>query len=551
MTITGLHEQISSCGAFNLAAKRASLMSIKSDPGPLDDPRADHPEATQEPPSTFFAGLRQVGPGLILAAAIVGTGELIATTNLGAQAGFALLWLVVVSCVIKVFVQVELGRYALSSGQATFGAFQGLAAPGKLLVWWCSIMLLVTQLQIGAMIGGIGQAASIVLPGISEAMARLVGLESRVAVPWGFFVTIVTAALLATGSYRLIERLMTVFVVGFTMVTVMSVALLPREVAIQGADLAEGMQFRIPGGAIAAALAMLGITGVGANELLAYPYWCIEKGYARSAGPRTESNEWLRRARGWLRVMQLDAWVSMFIYTIATLAFFLLGAAVLFDPTREGNQGLPDGVAELLQTLIRMYEPALGPELAQWFLVIGTFAVLYSTLFAATAGTGRLLADLVVVKGLSKGNPDRTRRQWNRVFCIGLPVLGFLLYITIEKPVTMVLIGGMMQAVTLPLIAIATVFLRYRRTDQRLRPRRIWDFFLWLSMVGLIAAGLYSGLKVINSSPSSNEEPPPSTNEPSEAYNGEVRSDDELSRIVSEPSTTTADPPNDSAGTAP
>ena len=47
----------------------------------------------QEPPRTFFRAIRQIGPGLILAASIVGTGELINTTGLGAKAGFSLLWL--------------------------------------------------------------------------------------------------------------------------------------------------------------------------------------------------------------------------------------------------------------------------------------------------------------------------------------------------------------------------------------------------------------------------------------------------------------------------
>ena len=42
-------------------------------------------------------------------------------------------------------------------------------------------------------------------------------------------------------------------------------------------------------GALALAFSAFGITGVGAAKLFAYPYWCIEKGYARAAGhaPKT------------------------------------------------------------------------------------------------------------------------------------------------------------------------------------------------------------------------------------------------------------------------
>ena len=235
---------------------------------------------------------------------------------------------------------------------------------------------------------------------------------------------------------------------------------------------------------------MFGITGVGATELLTYPYWCIEKGYARSTGPREPSKEWAARAKGWMRVMRVDAWVSMVIYTVATLAFYLLGASILHD--RTGGAGLPDTVGELLASLVRMYEPVLGPERARWFLVLGAFAVLFSTLFAATAGTGRLLADFLAVERYYPLEPDEYRRRWVRFFCVALPILGLILFATLGNPVTMVLIGGVMQAVTLPLIATAAVFLRYRRTDDRLRPGRVWDVLLWLSMFGLTFAGLYS-----------------------------------------------------------
>jgi len=56
----------------------------------------------------------------------------------------------------------------------------------------------------------------------------------------------------------------------------------------------------------------------------------------------------------------------------------------------------------------------------------------------------------------------------------------------------MVKIGGMMQALTLPFIAAAAVFLRYRRTDRRITPGVVWDLFLWGSMLGLTLAAAYT-----------------------------------------------------------
>ena len=71
----------------------------------------------EDAPTTVWGILRRIGPGLIVAGSIVGSGELIATTVTGAQAGFWLLWLIIIGCVIKVFVQVELGRYAITHAQ--------------------------------------------------------------------------------------------------------------------------------------------------------------------------------------------------------------------------------------------------------------------------------------------------------------------------------------------------------------------------------------------------------------------------------------------------
>ena len=47
--------------------------------------------------------------------------------------------------------------------------------------------------------------------------------------------------------------------------------------------------------------------------------------------------------------MQLDAWFSMVVFTVATVAFYLLGAAVLHP------QGLDPKGKEMIPTLSLMY----------------------------------------------------------------------------------------------------------------------------------------------------------------------------------------------------
>jgi Mn2+/Fe2+ NRAMP family transporter len=447
--------------------------------------------SVQEPPASLGRALLRIGPGLILAGSIVGTGELIATTNLGAKVGFAFLWLVLLSCFIKVFVQIELGRHAVATGETTLQSFQRLPGPGFLFTWWWLLMMLATQAQMAAMVGSVGQSFHMAISGDAAGIGGLVGLGERPELPWAALTAGLTALLLAVGSYRLVEIGTTAMVVAFTLMTVACVALLPWTGHAFGMqELAEGFTFSIPAGAVGAALAMFGITGVGASELVAYPYWCIEKGYARNVGPAITADEgWLRRARGWLRVMQLDAWVCMLVYTVATLAFYLLGAAVLHVET--AGKGLPGGVAGMLKALARMYEPVLGPETATWFIVIGAFAVLYSTLFAATAANSRTLVDFLRVNGIIHLRHPADRTHWVRLFCIAFPLLYLSLFIWLPNPVQLVMIGGLAQALSLPMIATAAIYMRYCRTDRRITAGLLWDVFLWLSMLAFIITAVY------------------------------------------------------------
>jgi len=463
------------------------------------DPYVLSPEATREPPASLGTALCKIGPGLILAASIVGTGELINTVHAGAKAGFVILWLVLASCFIKVFVQIELGRHAMISGETTLTSFYRLPGPGPVFLWWWLVMMLATQAQISAMIGGTGYCFHMLLPGVSPLVADAVGgawpaaatyLQGRPEMPWAVLVTLVTAVLLVRGNYRFLERFLTFLVASFTFMTVGCIILLFwTDHAFGFGEVLYGLSFHLPtdGEVVLVAFAMVGITGVGASELIFYPYWCIEKGYARSVGPNDGSSAWLVRARGWLRVMKLDAWVSMIVYTVATVAFFLLGAAVLHGNT----DGLPGNVGSMLKTLIDMYAPAIGSAAASVLIIFGGFAVLYSTLVSATAGNGRLTADFLRVNRFRPLRTPAERTFWVRLFCVAFCVLGLFLFVFFPNPVAMVMVGGFAQALTLPMVAAAAIFMRFRQTDPRLRGSRLTDVLLWVSLLAFVVAAAW------------------------------------------------------------
>src|SRR3954471_2127745 len=124
---------------------------------------------TEAPPTSVLGILSRLGPGLIIAGSIVGSGELIATTKTGAEAGFWLLWLIIVGCIIKLFVQVELGRDAIVRGKTTMSALSEVPGPaikghGNWLLWYYFLMFAAGIGQLGGIVGGVGQAMAISMP---------------------------------------------------------------------------------------------------------------------------------------------------------------------------------------------------------------------------------------------------------------------------------------------------------------------------------------------------------------------------------------------------
>ena len=444
-------------------------------PRSIADPYVLSQEAIEPAPISARLALRRVGPGMVLAASIVGSGELIATTTLGAQVGFAALWIILVSCAIKPVVQGELGRYTIATGDTALEAFNRVPGPRLgvgWLVWAWAATLSLTLLQIGGMYGGVAQVLHLLVPSVP------VGL-------WVAACLVLTISLLLGGGYARIERLAIVKVGLFTVLTVCAAAVLMRRSgAVTGADLADGLAFGLPAAGLATAIAVFGITGVGATELVQYPYWCIEKGYARFVGPRDGSPEWTARARGWVHVMHLDILCSLVIYTLATVAFYLLGAGVLH------KAGTVPAARDTITVLSRIYTQTLG-DWALWVFYAGAVVTLYGTIFASAAAHSRLCADVVRMLGVYQRADGQSRRRWRSRFVVVLSVVPAVLYWAIESPVQMVVAGGIAQALLLPLIGCAAIYLRHARLPADLRPSTATTVLLWFSTLVMAGFAIY------------------------------------------------------------
>ncbi len=435
----------------------------------MKDPYQILPEDIEQPPANFSGALKRIGPGMILAASIVGSGELIATTNLGAQIGYVGLWIILLSCFIKPVIQAELGRFTIASGETGLAGLNRVPGPRFKLNWiviaWF-VMTMITLLQIGAMFGGVAQVMNLLVPAISVPI-------------WVVVLLALTLFLLLGGGYDRIEGIAVVKVAVFTALTFLSAVLLtqmPQYFSWSAA--AEGLKFKLPAEGLSPAVAVFGIVGVGASELFMYPYWCVEKGYARFAGKYDSSVAWTTRARGWVKVMHVDILASMLIYTIATIAFFLLGAGVLH------GMGLVPGnkETEMISVLSNIYTQTFGGW-AKWIFYAGAIVTLYGTIFAATAANSRVFADMVRLTGAFRGDDYTTRVKFRNGYVIGALIVPVCLFFFFKTPVQMVLAGGIAQSLMLPIIGIGTLVLHHRFIPKELRSSKLVTLALWLCTI--------------------------------------------------------------------
>ena len=440
------------------------------------------PELIEDPPRSLKEKLRYLGPGFVLSASIVGSGELIATTTLGAKAGFVTLWIILLSCVVKVMLQLEFGKYTIIhqvTAMQAFNQFPGRRF-GKVhwMIWTFLGLMIIKLLQLGGIVGGVALAMHIAVPAVEVPV-------------WAFVAAISASLLVYRGKYSLIEKASLIMIGLFTILTFTSLFVLQfTPYAFGISEIASGLSFRLPPEVVGIAIAAFGITGVGGDEIIHYTYWCTEKGYAVKTGPQGNDPGWETRAKGWIKMMQMDAVLAMIDYTVMTGAFYLLGAAVLH---KQGN--VPAGY-DMLDTLSSIYTESLGPN-ARWAFLLGAGVVLFSTLFAALAAWTRQISDIFGQIGWIDFGDIKQRNKSITWLAWGLPLIWTLLFLFIKLPVLMVLIGGGVTSLILLMVVYAGWRFRYRETPPSFTTTKIYDVLLWISIISILGIVFYSVYQMI------------------------------------------------------
>lgn len=433
--------------------------------------------------------LLAVGPGIVLAAGVIGSGELINTPLQAARFGFVLLWAVLLSCVIKYFLQVEVGRYCLVHNRTVFEALSPFPGPRlrqtSWLVWGFMLGWLLAQVGSSGLVGAMAGLMHGLVPLSSDSIG-----SARI---WAVLVVVAVQLLLWRGLYGRLEKLMIGLALLLSVSALVGLVMLQgTPFSVSGADLWSGLGFSLGDTEVRlaafAVISLIGALGVSGAELVVYPYWVLEKGYGRHLGPRN-SEGWVERARGWIRMLKVDAGLATLLATAVTAAYFILGAAILF-PLGMTPAGI--GVVDQISSI---FTESYGPWSKGIFLV-SAMATLLSTLLAATAVNGRIITDFLCSLGLvDRSRPQAVRRS-QQVVQTAFLVSVLTLYLMVPtRPALMVLVSHYIIGVAgTPLATIAICWLAFR-TERSLRMS--WSVaVLLLASAGVIMGCVVFGLAV-------------------------------------------------------
>jgi Mn2+/Fe2+ NRAMP family transporter len=383
-----------------------------------------------------------------------------------------------------VALQIEFGKQTIRTGETVMMSLNKLPGPryGKnktnWSLWTWLFLWLFKPLQLGGIIGGVAISLNLIFPSVKIPVFAILA-------------AILVATMIFKGYYQFIEKTSIILMGLFTVFTIMAVFFLKgTDYSITVTNILDGLKFNLPPETVGFVIAAFGLTGVGGDEIVAYNYWCLEKGYARYTGPYSNTPEWHQRARGWIKVMNLDAILSMVVYTLVTAAFYLLGAAVLYQ-----RGEVPAGF-KMIETLSLMYTDSYGLWAKKIFL-FGSFIVLFSTLFAALAARTRIFSDLFGQDGWIDFFNIKQRNKVIAYTAWIFPALWLIALLFVKLPVIMVTIGGIVTFIMLLIIAYAGLHFRFKRNQYNLLSGKFYDFALILSAIVIVLVGIYGVIKLI------------------------------------------------------
>ena len=356
---------------------------------------------------------KMMGPGLVMAGLAIGSGELILWPWITSVVGAQLLWAAAIGIFLQLWVNIEIGRWAIVTGESPF---TGMARVFKLIVYMFVFLIIV-----GTFLPGWARETGI-------ALRDLIFGPGHDSPPWVW--TAIVFALVAailfgprviyTAVERCITGLIVVIVAGLIyvvweigsvaifvamwegLINVFSFPDFPVNILAEDGSVRDQLTFNRFFGAVVFA-------GAGGLGNLFYAYYLREKDIGMGArmpslmSPAhkheikeldtgylyTETPENRRRFKDWFRYVVVDQTLFFWILGSFTMFLFIFGALAVLHP-----MGLVPDRGSLVWDLASILEQSMGTFGRYLFLIVG-IAALFSTQLAGVDGGSRIFADLL------------------------------------------------------------------------------------------------------------------------------------------------------------
>ncbi len=443
--------------------------------------------------------LRKIlGPSVILLAAAIGSGEYVLWPFITSQVGLVAMWMAIVGVMTQFFINMEIGRYTLATGETAVTGFTRLWKP-----WGVAFMAMAIFSWAWP-----GWAT-----GASTALTFVLGTDAD-AVPYMTIAALVAIGIALTASpivYQTVEKiqffLVAIIVVFLAMAVVLGIS------AQAWVDLGKGFGSigRIPEGIpLATLLGALAFAGAGGTLNLVQSNWLRDKGLAMGAYtpkivspltgheeaaastghmfPQDEAN--LARWQGWWKVANREHFWTFGVIGAASIVLLSL----LTYSTLAGSEVKNDF------TFIRAEGEALKEIVAPWF---GTFfwltgvVVLLSTNLGVLDHVGRLSADVLRV-GVLKGHERWTESKIYFVVIWAEIAFGSIILLSgVTQPLVLLVIASALNGIVMFIYSMLLIKLNgfTLPTAIRLRGARMvamgWAvlFFGFFSVIVVIDQG--------------------------------------------------------------
>lgn len=356
--------------------------------------------------------LGSMGPSIILTATYIGSGSVVSATTAGANFGYSLLWWIAVLSAINGIFQYHVNKYAILTGKPLmvgirerFGSVWGVI--GGVL---CIISVLVYG--IGNFIAS-GLAFNIIFPQMSIKVGGVLG-------------TILCIILiLFPDIYKKVEHGMSACILLMVVFFIVTFAIVG---GADAGDVASGMVPRIPNGAVAIMLSLLGTT-VSFGPMIYGSTFAIEKGWEK---------EDIKKGG-----LLADAIVGPVAYFVIIGIILILGAKIF--PGQSVSSALQIAVG--LQTAIG------GNSIVVIVFGIAFLGAALSSLLGAQMwGVGMLFQGL--------GKNFRLDIKSNKYLCIGTLTFCAIIGLTIGGiPTQALLVAQWAGIITTPLLGVLTIIM--------------------------------------------------------------------------------------------